>query len=83
MLLGKVVVQTKSLAAVNAQPKLWTVSSAGWLHASSMLRGRLACYGNEGAGHLRAVSGKRRQKAMGKANTPPTLNWKADDRSSR
>lgn len=56
MLLGKAVVQTKSNSAVEAQPIPRTVSTVRQLDADWMLRSRLRCYGNEDAGHLRAVS---------------------------
>lgn len=55
VLLSKVVVQTKRHAAVEAQPNPQPVSNVFRLHANCMLRGGLACYGNEGAGDLRAV----------------------------
>ena len=55
MPLGKVVVKTKSLAALKAQTKLQPVSDAGRLDAEWMLRGRGGCYGNDVAELLRAV----------------------------
>lgn len=60
MLLGKVVVQTKRHAAVEAQPNPQTVSTEGQVDANWMLKAQVGCYGNEGAGDLRAVMASAR-----------------------